>query len=357
MAFEVKKAKRQRRPLKLCLEGVSGSGKTYSALRLAFAMRRAGIGTRIVVADSENESAGLYEGVQIDGEKWEYDVCPIPQEKQNPLGYTEAYEYLVSQGFDIVIGDSLTHAWYGAQDIVDRYAQTNKQDKFGGWAKVTPQQRGMLARLTDSRAHFIGTMRVKSEYDRVQKEGGGSQIKKVGTRTDQREGAEYEFDCVARLDKGDDPTEHVIVIDKVRGCTAMDGARDVNPGPEFWKPLFDWWLSAETLVTLIEQHSGAIRGAKNLDDLKAVMERVNRDAKAKNLTAPEIETLTRLKDERKAWFTRLVAGSDKIAACAAVAHLAAFWQSLEDQPDLRTALAPDRERRLSQLGAAQKQPS
>ncbi|MBN9120974.1 MAG: AAA family ATPase, partial [Planctomycetes bacterium] len=213
MAFEIKKAKRQRRPLKINLEGVSGSGKTYTALRLAFAMRRAGIGKKIVVADSENESAGLYEGVVQDGERWEYDVCPMPPEKQNPAGYTEAYEYLVGQGFDVIIGDSLTHAWYGAQEIVDRYAQANKNDKFGGWAKVTPQQRQMLATLTDARAHFIGTMRVKSEYDRVQKEGGGAQIKKVGTKTDQREGAEYEFDCVVRMDKGDVPTDHVIVVD------------------------------------------------------------------------------------------------------------------------------------------------
>ena len=94
-------------------------------------------------------------------------------------------------------------------------------------------------------------MRVKSEYDRVQKESGqGTVIKKIGTKSDQREGAEYEFDCVVRMDKGDIPTDHVIVVDKVRGCTAMDGRRGVNPGPEFWKPLFDWLLSAEPVVSL-----------------------------------------------------------------------------------------------------------
>jgi hypothetical protein len=307
MGFEVKKARRQRRPLKINLEGVSGSGKTYTALRLAFAMRRAGIGKKIVVADSENESAGLYEGVVQDGERWEYEVCPMPTEKQNPVGYTEAYEYLVGQGFDIIIGDSLTHAWYGAQEIVDRYAQANKNDKFGGWAKVTPQQRAMLATLTDSRAHFIGTMRVKSEYDRVQKEGGGAVIKKVGTKTDQREGAEYEFDCVVRMDKGDIPTDHVIVVDKVRGCTAMDGRRGVNPGPEFWKPLFDWWLSAEPSLptgSLHEQHATAIRSSRSLDELKAVMERVNLDAKAHRLTADQIAQLGRLKDDRKVQLSR-----------------------------------------------------
>lgn len=248
--FEVKKAKRQRRPLKINLEGVSGSGKTFTALRLAFAMRRAGVGKRIVVVDSENDSAGLYEGINIDGERWEYEVCPMPRDKQNPPGYSDAYEYLVSQGFDIIIGDSLTHAWYGAQEQVDRYAAANKNDKFGGWAKVTPQQRDMLAKLTDNRAHFIGTMRVKSEYEKVMNERTGrEQMKKVGTKTDQREGAEYEFDCVVRLDKGSIPTEHVITVEKVRGCTTMDGRTGVNPGPEFWKPLLDWWLSAETTTT------------------------------------------------------------------------------------------------------------
>jgi hypothetical protein len=308
MGFEVKKARRQRRPLKINLEGVSGSGKTYTALRLAFAMRRAGIGKKIVIADSENESAGLYEGVTQDGEKWEYDVCPMPSEKQNPVGYTEAYEYLVSQGFDIIIGDSLTHAWYGAQEIVDRYAQANKNDKFGGWARVTPQQRTMLATLTDARAHFIGTMRVKSEYERVQKESGqGVAIKKVGTKTDQREGAEYEFDCVVRMDKGDIPTDHVAVVDKVRGCTAMDGRRGVNPGPDFWKPLFDWWLSAEPAMpvgSLHDQHAYAIRTSRNLDELKAVMDRVNSDAKARRLTTDQINNLGKLKDDRKVQLSR-----------------------------------------------------
>ena len=238
--FEVRKAKRQRRPLKIALEGLSGSGKTFTALRLAFALKRAGIGSKIVVADSENESAGLYDGVQIDKETWEYEVCPIPHDKQTPKGYTECYEYLVKAGFDIIIFDSLSHAWHGAMESVDKYALQNKGDKFGGWAKVTPDQRKMLAALTDPRAHMIATMRVKSEYERLD-DGGKARIKKVGMKTDQRENTEYEFDCVVRLD----PDEHTARVEKVRGCTAMDGATGDHPGPEFWRPLVDWWLSAE----------------------------------------------------------------------------------------------------------------
>ena len=69
MKFQAKKAVRTKRPLKVSVEGLSGSGKTFTALRLAFDMRRHGIGSKIVVMDSENGSASLYAGVEIDGER------------------------------------------------------------------------------------------------------------------------------------------------------------------------------------------------------------------------------------------------------------------------------------------------
>ncbi len=262
--FEVRKAKRQRRPLKISLEGLSGSGKTFSALRLAFALKRAGIGKKIVIADSENESAGLYDGVQMDGEKWEYEVCPIPHSAQHPVGYAECYEYLVSAGFDIVIFDSLSHAWHGAMEKVDAYARMNRGDKFGGWAQVTPEQRKMLTTLTDPRAHTIATMRVKSEYERID-DSGKTKIKKVGMKTDQRENTEYEFDAVIRLEV----ENHAARVEKVRGCTAMDGKTCDHPGPTFWKPLFDWWLSAEPVeaVSPEDHHRKQLNAAKTLPDL------------------------------------------------------------------------------------------
>ena len=267
MGFEVKKAKLQRRPLKIGLEGLSGSGKTFTALRLAFAMRRAGIGKRVVVADSENESAGLYDGISIDGETWVYDTCDIPAEKQNPAGYTEAYEYLVGVGYDLVIVDSMTHAWKGALNRVDEIAARNKGDKFGaGWRAVTPEQERMMRVLTDPRAHLITTTRVKGEYERVGGGDGREKIKKVGMKADQRDGLEYEYDCVVRLD----PEEHLAVVEKVRGCTAMDGRTGKSPGPDFWKPLFDWWLSADPVVTPEENARKQIAAATTLAELGEV---------------------------------------------------------------------------------------
>ena len=274
--FEVKKAKRKRRPLKISLEGTSGSGKTFTALRTAFAMRMAGIGKRIVVADSENESASLYDGIVMDGEKWEYDVCPIPPEKQNPLGYAECYSHLVSQGFDIVIIDSMTHAWVGALQRVDELAARSRSgDKFSvGWKAVTPEQETMFKTITDSRAHVITTTRVKSEYDRVTQSNGKEGWGKIGTKAVQRDGAEYEYDVVVRFNN--ECGEHLAMVEKVRGCTAMDGKSAKCPGPDFWQTLFSWWLGASDPVA---EARAAFANAKTAAELKVAWDATHGDVK------------------------------------------------------------------------------
>lgn len=283
--FEVKKAKRQRRPLKVSMEGLSGQGKTYTALRLAFDMRRHGIGSKIVVLDSENESAGLYAGTREDGETWDYDTVDMPHDKRNPAGYAQAYDYLARAGFDIIIIDSLSHAWHGAMEQVDAYARQNKGDKFGAWATVTPDQRKMLQTLTDQRAHCISTMRVKSDMQDQEVRGKMRKVK-VGTKADQREGTEYEYDLVLRFEMGNE-----CIVDKVRGCSAMNGLGATKPGPAFWKPLFDWWLSAEPTKSPEEAGRDALNAAKTLDELRTAFLALPPALQAR---------LAGVKDERKA---------------------------------------------------------
>lgn len=271
MAFEAKKAKRSRRPLKISMEGLSGQGKTYTALRLAFDMKRHGIGKRIVVLDSENESAGLYAGVTQDGDVWEYDTVDLPQDKRTPEGYTEAYNWAVSQGYDIIIVDSLTHAWHGAQRSVDRYAKQHKGDKFGGWAEVTPQQQTMLQTLTDPRAHCISTMRVKSDFQDQELNGKLRKVK-VGLKADQRDNTEYEYDLVLKFETGNE-----VYVEKVRGCSEMNGQSARCPGPTFWAPLFKWWLSAEPVAPVVppeDQHRAKLKAAKTLQELQTAWQAI-----------------------------------------------------------------------------------
>lgn len=288
MAFEAKKAKRSRRPLKVSMEGLSGQGKTYTALRMAFDMRRHGIGSKIVVLDSENESAGLYAGVTQDGETWEYDTVDVPHDKRHPEGYTEAYRWAVSQGYDIIIVDSLSHAWHGAQRAVDQFARQHRGDKMGGWASVTPQQQEMIQTLTDPRAHCISTMRVKSDFQDQEVNGKVRKVK-VGLKADQKDNTEYEYDLVLKFEMGNE-----VYVEKVRGCSEMNGRSARCPGPAFWKPLFDWWLSAEPVAPTVppeEQHRQKLLAAKTLAELQTVWLAIPKALQAR---------LTGDKDRRKA---------------------------------------------------------
>lgn len=274
MTFEVKKAKRQRRPLKVSMEGLSGGGKTYTALRLAYDMIRRGIGKRLVILDSENESASLYAGTVEDGQTWDYEVADIPRQKRNPAGYTEAYEWAVGQGFDIIIIDSLSHAWHGALQDVDRYAASHKGDKLGGWAALTPQQQTMIQTLTDTRAHCFCTMRVKSDFQ-DQEVNGKTRKVKVGLKADQRDNTEYEYDIVLRFEAGNE-----VYVEKVRGCAAMNGKYATRPGPAFWKPLLDWWLAAPDATPAAkpaESHprTAAMPARLRIDGARTLQELVN----------------------------------------------------------------------------------
>jgi hypothetical protein len=84
MAFQ--KAVKEQAKLRLALDGLAGSGKTFSALsnRVAISklMREAGHGEgRIAVIDSERGSASLY------ADKFDFDVCEL--DSFSPLAYVD----------------------------------------------------------------------------------------------------------------------------------------------------------------------------------------------------------------------------------------------------------------------------
>lgn len=225
-----KKAERRRRKARIALDGPSGSGKTYSALRAAFAF-----GGRVAVIDTEHGSASLYAGESPDGVPWQFDVMELTT--FSPDVYQRAVEEAGRAGYDVLVIDSLSHAWVGeggALDIVDRKGG----NKFTAWKDVTPMQRRMVDAMLAAPCHVIVTMRTKMEYVLETNERGQQVPKKVGMAPVQREGLEYEFDVVADMDLA-----HILTVSKSR-CSKLQDARAVKPDGTFWRPLIQWLDSA-----------------------------------------------------------------------------------------------------------------
>lgn len=187
MAFQ--KAERRRVALKLAIDGPSGGGKTYSALRLARGL--VGPSGRIAMIDTENGSGSLYAHLT------DYDVMEIraPFTVQKYLaGIREAVE----GKYDALIIDSLSHEWDGEGGLLDQKLALDDRggNSFTNWATISKQHKEFTAQLLQSPIHIISTMRSKMEYEVKKDDKGKSSPTKVGLAPIQRDGMEYEFTVV-----------------------------------------------------------------------------------------------------------------------------------------------------------------
>jgi len=240
VAFQ--KAVKTKAKLRLGLCGLAGSGKTYSALRIATEigklLKAAGRGEgRIAVIDSERGSASLY------ADKFDFDVCEL--DTFSPLAYVEKIEEAERAGYDFIVIDSLSHAWAGKDGALDQKDQAADRggNSWTAWRSVTPKHNALVDAMLGSKSHVIATMRQKMEY--VQDvENGKTVIKKLGLGSIQRDGMDYEFTLV-----GDVDLTHAMKIAKTR-CDGFIEIGDLfeKPGENFARRVWDWMMNGADVV-------------------------------------------------------------------------------------------------------------
>lgn len=181
-----KKAERKQAKLKLAITGPSGSGKTYSALLIA-----TGLGAKIAVMDTENKSAALY------SDKFAFDILEIdpPYTVQK---YMEGIRAAESAGYDVLMIDSISHAWAGDGGLLSKKEALDNRggNSFSNWATITKEQEQFKALLLNTNVHLICTMRSKQDYVLEMNDKGKTSPRKVGLAPIQRDGMEYEFTTV-----------------------------------------------------------------------------------------------------------------------------------------------------------------
>lgn len=187
--MEIKRAERKQAVIKMGLQGVSGSGKTYSALLLAKGL--VGDWNKVAVIDTENHSADLYAHLG------DYNVVNISP-PFSPAKYIEAIYLCETAGMEVVILDSISHEWDGAGGILDIHSAM-MGNSFTNWSKVTPLHNSFVNKILQSPAHIIATIRSKQDY--VLSERNGKIVpEKVGLKGVTRDGMDYEFTIVLDLD-------------------------------------------------------------------------------------------------------------------------------------------------------------
>jgi hypothetical protein len=218
------KAQRIVKKARIGICGAAGSGKTLSALKIA-----EGLGDRIALVDTENNSSVLY------ADRIDFDVLNIEPPFEIDK-YIKAIRQAEAAGYDVLILDSISHAWAGEGGLLDTQGKLadGGMNSFTAWRKLTPQHNAFFESMIRSRLHLIAAMRSKNDYVVETNEKGKSVPKKVGLAPVQREGMDYEFDIVFDLD-----LNHNAQSTKDRS-SLFDGRLVSKPDEKIGKQILEW---------------------------------------------------------------------------------------------------------------------
>lgn len=250
MAFV--KATKEQAKLRLALFGPSGSGKTYTSLRIA-----TGMGGPIALVDSERRTARKY------SDRFDFAVEELADKS------IEAYCKVIREAgegkFNVLIIDSLSHAWQELLMDIDKLAATKfRGNTWSAWSEGTPKQRKLVDTLLDSPCHIIATMRSKTEWVQETGHNGKAKPVKVGLAPEQGKGIEYEFDMLMEL-----TTEHVATVSKDRTGQFQDKMIE-KPDEKFGEEL-KAWLESGTPAAKPAKPSAEVASAEDIADLKDML--------------------------------------------------------------------------------------
>ncbi len=232
MSNQFQKATKKKAKLRCALFGPSGSGKTFTALRIANGFVKAKLGKKIALIDSEHGSASKY------SDRFKFDVVDL--EKKSILSYINYIKMAEQSGYDILIIDSMTHAWKELLEDIDRIAKTKfRGNSFAAWSEGTPKHNAFVEALVGFKGHIISTMRSKTEWS-IADEKGKLKPTRVGMAPEQGKGIEYEFDLLMEMS-----VDHIGQVIKDRTGKFQDDIIEL-PGEDFGQELAAWLNEGES---------------------------------------------------------------------------------------------------------------
>jgi hypothetical protein len=226
--LEIREARKEDRYLRMVLDGISGSGKTFTALTIGSALAKK-MGGDICVVDSEGGSSADYANL------FQFKVARFGP-PYTPERYIAAMQEIQKAGFALAIIDSFSHLWSGAGGELEMVDSMDERDKFSkGWRKVTPKHNKVLTEILNIEMGIIGTLRTKTEYV-IEKDDRGKNIpRKLGTKPVMRDQFEYEFQLAGSMYS----SNMTITKSRMHGV-AGEGELIEKPGADFAEKIWSW---------------------------------------------------------------------------------------------------------------------
>ena len=229
--FEI--ATRAKSKARIALTGSSGSGKTLSALYLAYGFT--GDWSKIALIDTEHERGRFYANRDdLKTGAFLYASLTPPYSAERYITYVKEAANAVGEDGVIII-DSFSHAWDNEGGVLDYKSEVAKQqgkNDYTAWADAGKVQNNLVNTILSVPCHTIITMRAKMAYAMEVNDRGKTVPVKIGLAPVQRENTEYEFDVCFQIAQN-----HIAGISK--DTTFLDGWSGVIT-PELGSQLNDF---------------------------------------------------------------------------------------------------------------------
>lgn len=191
--LESRRAQRSKAKIRLGISGISSSGKTMSALLIAYGL--CGDWEKIVVIDADN-SADLLEKLPTDYGEPEalFHVMKL-NDDYSPEQYIRAIEKCEASGFEVCIVDGISQEWQHILDLVDKAGGRSTD-----WVHPSARHKEFVKKILTCKIHIITTVRRVTEWVYSANDKGKVVPEKVGTKEETRAGYEYELSINFAMD-------------------------------------------------------------------------------------------------------------------------------------------------------------
>ena len=208
--FKFEEATREQSKASILIEGLSGKGKSGLALLLGYYLAGKDF-TKVFDIDTENNSVNLFVGINSSGgmkfEGFKHGKF-TPDLKYKPSHYQEFKEYAIEQGAEVVINDSISHAWSYEGGILDRISELKKsnkryeRDSYAVWGdeEIVQEKQKLFQLFRDNRVHMIATVRVKEKMEyQFNAEKNKNEMVSLGEQEIMQADVKYEPDLVLHM--------------------------------------------------------------------------------------------------------------------------------------------------------------
>ncbi|MFV0330882.1 MAG: AAA family ATPase [Dysgonomonas sp.] len=217
--MELKESTKQNLPIKMALTGLSGSGKSMSALLIAKGLCNGQLND-VAVIDSENS-------IQLYSHMGDFKVLNLTA-PYSVDRYLAAIDVCEKAGAKCIIIDSISQQW---SYLLQLHASLIG-NSFVNWQRVSPLHQKFIDKLLHSPCHIICTIRSKTNYV-IKTMDGKTVVDKVGTKPIQRPEIVYEFSLVLDINQ-----EHLAKV--VKNRTGLFNETPFMITEETGKKLLEW---------------------------------------------------------------------------------------------------------------------